>query len=103
MFFEVGQYKGGTYDQRVHLVFNLLNVIHVIYVMFVFVWSAGLDKVEFLQSHENHEIYQKAFDIIERYFGTEDDVKAIAPQIDADAQQYQFNVGENAPGGGFQF
>ena len=27
----------------------------------------GLDKIEFLQSHENLDIYQKAFDIIERY------------------------------------
>ena len=26
----------------------------------------GLDKIEFLQSHENLDIYQKAFDIIER-------------------------------------
>ncbi len=33
----------------------------------------GLDKIEFLQSHENMEIYQKAFDIIEHYFGSEDD------------------------------
>nr|4U2X_D Chain D, Importin subunit alpha-6 [Homo sapiens]4U2X_E Chain E, Importin subunit alpha-6 [Homo sapiens]4U2X_F Chain F, Importin subunit alpha-6 [Homo sapiens] len=29
----------------------------------------GLDKIEFLQSHENQEIYQKAFDLIEHYFG----------------------------------
>lgn len=33
----------------------------------------GLDKIEFLQSHENMEVYQKAFDIIEHYFGSEDD------------------------------
>ena len=37
----------------------------------------GLDKIEFLQSHENMEIYQKAFDIIERYFGTEEDDKEV--------------------------
>ncbi len=36
----------------------------------------GLDKIEFLQSHENMEIYQKAFDIIEHYFGSEDDADA---------------------------
>ena len=37
-----------------------------------------------LQSHENMEIYQKAFDIIERYFGTEEedkDVSAMATAI----------------------
>ena len=37
----------------------------------------GLDKIEFLQSHENIEIYQKAFDIIERYFGTEEEDKEV--------------------------
>ncbi|RLV98926.1 hypothetical protein DV515_00010188, partial [Chloebia gouldiae] len=40
----------------------------------------GLDKIEFLQSHENQEIYQKAFDLIEHYFGTEDEDSSIAPQ-----------------------
>ena len=33
----------------------------------------GLDKIEYLQSHENIEIYQKAFHIIETYFGVEED------------------------------
>ena len=51
----------------------------------------GLDKIEFLQSHENLEIYQKAFDIIERYFGSEDDADAkVAPQINPEGQ-FQFN------------
>uniref|UniRef100_A0A2I3SZD9 Importin subunit alpha n=3 Tax=Homininae TaxID=207598 RepID=A0A2I3SZD9_PANTR len=40
----------------------------------------GLDKIEFLQSHENQEIYQKAFDLIEHYFGVEDDDSSLAPQ-----------------------
>ncbi len=38
----------------------------------------GLDKIEFLQSHENMEIYQKAFDIIERYFGTDEEDKEVS-------------------------
>ncbi|XP_052709271.1 importin subunit alpha-7-like isoform X1 [Crassostrea angulata] len=64
----------------------------------------GLDKIEFLQSHQNREIYQKAFDMIERYFGTEEEDKAVAPQMDENAQQYQFNPpAENVPMGGFQF
>jgi len=51
----------------------------------------GLDKIEFLQSHENMEIYQKAFDIIERYFGTEEEDKDIAPT--ADSNQFTFGSG----------
>ena len=31
-----------------------------------------------MQSHENMEIYQKAFDIIERYFGTEEEDKDVS-------------------------
>ena len=41
----------------------------------------GLDKIEFLQSHENMEIYQKAFDIIERYFGTEEEDKEVKHEV----------------------
>ncbi|KAI8773014.1 importin subunit alpha-7 [Biomphalaria glabrata] len=63
----------------------------------------GLDKIEFLQSHENREIYQKAFDIIERYFGTEEEDKALAPQLDSTSHQYQFSGDTSAPMGGFQF
>ena len=37
----------------------------------------GLDKIEFLQSHENIDIYKKAFDIIERYFGNEEEDKQV--------------------------
>ena len=33
----------------------------------------GLDKIENLQNHENMEIYQKAFRLIETYFGVDDD------------------------------
>uniref|UniRef100_A0A672RQY7 Importin subunit alpha n=1 Tax=Sinocyclocheilus grahami TaxID=75366 RepID=A0A672RQY7_SINGR len=47
----------------------------------------GLDKLEFLQGHENQEIYQKAFDLIERYFSTEDEDPALAP-----ASSYSFNI-----------
>jgi len=63
----------------------------------------GLDKIEFLQSHENMEIYQKAFDIIERYFGTEEEDKDIAPT--ADANQFAFGPGGDSqpPQQGFNF
>ncbi|KAM4866089.1 importin subunit alpha-6 isoform 1-T1 [Thomomys bottae] len=61
----------------------------------------GLDKIEFLQSHENQEIYQKAFDLIEHYFGVEDDDSSIVPQVDENQQQFVFQQQE-APMEGFQ-
>jgi hypothetical protein len=51
---------------------------------------AGLDKIEFLQSHENMEIYHKAFDMIEKYFGAEEEDTAVAPTVDSTSQQFQF-------------
>ena len=55
----------------------------------------GLDKIEFLQSHENMDIYQKAFDIIEKFFGSEEDDTKVAPAVDENAQQFQFNQQQN--------
>lgn len=52
----------------------------------------GLDKIEFLQSHENPEIYQRAYSLIEKYFGNEDTDTNIDPVVDAANQQYQFNA-----------
>ena len=85
----------------------------------------GLDKIEFLQSHENMEIYQKAFDIIERYFGTEEEDKEviyyyimmkplmhiltnifvqIAPATDANTNQFSFQqTGAEQEQQGFNF
>ncbi|XP_023652202.1 importin subunit alpha-5 isoform X1 [Paramormyrops kingsleyae] len=61
----------------------------------------GLDKMEFLQGHENQEIYQKAFDLIERYFSTEDEDPALAPSVDRQQEQFLFSSCE-APMEGFQ-
>lgn len=69
--------------------------------IFFLFFILGLDKIEFLQSHENQEIYQKAFDLIEHYFGTEDEDSSIAPQVDLSQQQYIFQQCE-APMEGFQ-
>ncbi|XP_055500242.1 importin subunit alpha-5 isoform X2 [Leucoraja erinacea] len=55
----------------------------------------GLDKIEFLQSHENQDVYQKAFDLIEHYFGTEEEEDtSIVPQVDLNQQQYIFQPHE---------
>lgn len=64
----------------------------------------GLDKIEFLQNHENHEIYQKAFDIIEQYFGSEEEEdRNVAPS----AGDQQFNFAADMPdavqSSGFKF
>ncbi|KAE8279858.1 Importin subunit alpha-5 Karyopherin subunit alpha-1 [Larimichthys crocea] len=61
----------------------------------------GLDKLEFLQGHGNQEIYQKAFDLIERYFSTEDEDPSLAPAVDLQQQQFLFQQCE-APMEGFQ-
>ncbi|KAG9511401.1 Importin subunit alpha-7, partial [Fragariocoptes setiger] len=52
----------------------------------------GLDKIEYLQSHENPDIYQKAYNMIEKYFGTDDDQTNLDPTVDVNNQQYQFNA-----------
>lgn len=52
----------------------------------------GLDKIEFLQSHENMDIYHKVYDMIEDYFGSEEEDVNVAPAVDPNApQQFQFN------------
>uniref|UniRef100_A0A8D8R7F0 Importin subunit alpha n=1 Tax=Cacopsylla melanoneura TaxID=428564 RepID=A0A8D8R7F0_9HEMI len=79
----------------------------------------GLDKIEFLQSHENVEIYQKAFDIIEHYFGSEEEDTRLTPCVSQNAAtgatEFTFatpTAGNGAtcdsttmltPGGGFNF
>lgn len=66
---------------------------------------SGLNKIEFLQSHQNVEIYQKAFDIIERYFGSEEEDTRVVPTIDAQGQQFQFRAPDSSqlPVQGFEF
>lgn len=63
----------------------------------------GLDKIEFLQSHEKMEIYEKAFHIIQTYFGNdEEEDAAVAPQTENN--QFQFSTDQQVPmDGGFQF
>lgn len=63
----------------------------------------GLDKIEFLQSHENLDIYQKSFEIIENYFGSEEEDGRLAPAVSSTTDQYQFSTDQSVPMGGFQF
>ncbi|XP_049294289.1 importin subunit alpha-7 [Anopheles funestus] len=61
----------------------------------------GLDKLEFLQSHHNNDIYEKAFSIIQKYFSNDDEDLAVAPSTDNN--QFQFNADQSVPMDGFQF
>ena len=65
-----------------------------------------MDKIEFLQSHDNLEIYQKVYDIIEKYFGSEEDDTNLAPQVENN--QFAFGPGAEDPSNiytqqGFEF
>ncbi|XP_014221951.1 importin subunit alpha-7 [Trichogramma pretiosum] len=66
----------------------------------------GLDKIEFLQSHQNLEIYKKAFEIIDHYFGADEEDSRIAPSVDTQGQQFQFQAADSTsqlPVQSFQF
>lgn len=64
----------------------------------------GLDKIDRLQGHENHNIYKKALGIIEKYYSEEDDEAALQPTIDASTGAFAFSAdGMNVPSGGFNF
>ncbi|KAJ0078925.1 hypothetical protein Patl1_22444 [Pistacia atlantica] len=63
----------------------------------------GLDKIEQLQSHDNHEIYEKVVKILERYWAEEEEEVQNLP--DGNQQQgFAFaNNQPNLPPGGFNF
>ncbi|XP_064627392.1 importin subunit alpha-7-like isoform X2 [Lineus longissimus] len=63
----------------------------------------GLDKIEYLQSHENKEIYAKSYDMIETFFGSEDEDRELLPRTAEDANQFDFGSELNAPVGGYEF
>lgn len=82
------------------ILYKLCNSFALFSIIF-FLLYLGLDKIEFLQRHENQEIYQKAFELIEHYFGVEEEDASIAPQVDESQQQFVFQQQE-APMEGFQ-
>ncbi|ESO84965.1 hypothetical protein LOTGIDRAFT_221684 [Lottia gigantea] len=62
----------------------------------------GLDSIEALQNHENEQIYKAALEIIEKYFGGEEEDTNIA-QAGATSSGYQFNPAASIPTQGFSF
>jgi len=62
--------------------------------------SEGFEKIENLQSHDNHEIYERAVKILETYFLNDED--EILPSGDGDQSSFNFGS-QNLPSGGFNF
>lgn len=55
--------------------------------------NLGLDKIEFLQSHENTDIYHKAFDMIDKYFTAGKEDSRVAPE--KNDKEFSFDPKEN--------
>lgn len=65
--------------------------------------AGGLDKIEFLQQHENEEIYKLAFGIIDQYFSNDGDnaeVELLPQEVDG---HFEFQAKDDLPPGGFKF
>ncbi len=58
----------------------------------------GLDKIEALQSHENEQLYKKALNIIDSFYGEEEDDQEAAPA--ATAEGFVFKAEEQQGGAG---
>lgn len=67
--------------------------------------SGGLDNIEDLQEHENVDIYDKAVQLIEKYFGEEEEeCENMAPTVSANAKTFDFGAPvAAAPLGQFNF
>jgi importin subunit alpha-1 len=67
--------------------------------------AGGMEKIEVLQGHSNGSIYEKAFQIVDKYFGEEEEEEvAIAPEIDENNGKFQFGgTAMHIPEGGFKF
>lgn len=65
----------------------------------------GMDNIHELQNHENIDIYNKAYQIIDKYFSDDDDdVAEIQPTVDAATGNFAFSTDvASAPQGGFNF
>ncbi|CRK93042.1 CLUMA_CG006479, isoform A [Clunio marinus] len=64
-----------------------------------------VDKLEALQTHENQEIYEKSYKIIEAYFsdGDDEDEKKLAPKVNADSLEFSSHSGGAGSGNNFNF
>ena len=55
--------------------------------------AEGVDKLEALQSHHNEDVYEKAVELLEKYFGEDDDAEDenLVPNVSAGATGFAFN------------
>jgi len=65
--------------------------------------AGGLEKIEDLQKHENHKIYQMAIRILEMYFGAEEEETDEMLEPAQAEGAYHFQPGAQPPQGGFLF
>jgi len=56
---------------------------------------SGLDKIESLQNHSNNDVYDKALQIIEIYFGAEEEDQNLAPNQTVNTFQFATNTSSN--------
>ncbi|CAF0900064.1 unnamed protein product [Adineta steineri] len=56
----------------------------------------GLDKIEHLQTHTNREIYQQSYEIIEKYFSTENDDDDDISSVSQVPRNDEFPFGNNS-------
>ena len=55
--------------------------------------SPGLDKIENLQNSTSQEVYQKAFDVIDTYFGAEEEGDGAAePGLDPAGEEFRMTA-----------
>jgi hypothetical protein len=65
--------------------------------------AGGMDRINNLQGHDNNDIYQKSFAIIDKYFNDEEgEDEALNPDVD-DSGNFTFGGESAVPQGGFQF
>lgn len=62
----------------------------------------GLDKIEFLQTHEKTEIYERAYSILQEYYGNDDEEDQMVAPPTTQNNEFQFT---NQPigDGNFEF
>ncbi|CAJ0766032.1 22279_t:CDS:1, partial [Entrophospora sp. SA101] len=66
--------------------------------------AGGMEKIHNLQTHDNIDIYKKAYHIIDKYFAEDDEEDSnLAPEMDMNTGQFIFQPDLNLPQGGFNF
>lgn len=58
----------------------------------------AVDKMESLQNHENQEIYERAYQIIDTYFGDTDEEKELVPKTVNGALEFTSQNGSDGSG-----